>query len=161
MNEPLPATIDGRSLAKLTGYTWRWIQEQAERGIVKKTGRGEFDFAGSIQGIINFLKQKDEPARERLTKAQASREERIDRAEAGEEIKLEVAKSDWSNVVLMFRQRMISVGNNVESKCGLTEAQRKSIEQEISDGLRELEKKMTCKAEEIEQEENERASQTA
>ena len=153
MTTPLPETVSALDLSILTGCTKRWIQELAERGTIQKSGRGDYPLVDSIKAIIAFHKKTDEPARERLTKAQASREERKDRAEAGEEIKLEVAKSDWANVVLMFRQRMLSIGNNVQSKCDLTEAQRKMIEQEVADGLRELEKKMTYKAEQIEQEE--------
>lgn len=153
MNSPLPETIDGRALAKLTGYTWRWIQEQAERGIVIKTGRGEFDLAASIQGIIKSLKQKDEPARERLTKAQASREERKDRMESGEDVKLEIVKKDWGDITITFRERVLRIPNNIQSKCGLTDIQLKALQLEISDGLRELQKKLLYEADEIEQQE--------
>jgi phage terminase Nu1 subunit (DNA packaging protein) len=149
----LPETIDGRALAKLTGYTWRWIQEMAERGIVKKTGRGEFNFAGSIQGIIGSLKQKEPLESERFKKAQANREERKDRMESGEDVKLESVKKDWGDITITFRERVLRIPNNIQSKCGLTDIQLKALQLEISDGLRELQKKLLYEADEIENKE--------
>ena len=149
MTTPLPETVNALDLSILTGCTKRWIQELAERGTIQKSGRGDYPLVGSIKAIIAFHKKTDEPARERLTKAQASREERKDRMEAAEDIHADVVFKQWENVILIFRERMLRVANNVQSKCGLTEIQRKAIEQEVSDGLRELDKKIVYTAEQI------------
>ena len=139
--------------SRLTGFTKRWIYELVEQGFIPKPKGENISLSGAIQGVIKFYSRKKEPSRERLTKAQASREERKDRTEAGETIPSHAVTSSWENVVLILRERVMRIPNNLQSKCGLTESQRKSAEQESSDALCELQKKMVYLADQADGEE--------
>ena len=119
----------------------------ADENKIPKPKRGYYDFEASIKGVIRAYGEKPAPAIERLTIAKAKREERKDRMEAGEDIAAQSVFRAWENIVLIFRERMLHVGNNVQSKAGLTELQRKAIDQEVSDALRELMKKMVYASE--------------
>lgn len=143
----IPTLVHEKDLARLVTLSARRLRQLADEGKFPKPKEAFYKFWPAVQGIIRFYSERPAPARERLTKAQASREERKDRMESGEDIHSDIVRRGWSDVCLLFRQRMLAVGNNVQSKSGITEPQRAAIEQEIADGLRELDKRIHYAAE--------------
>jgi phage terminase Nu1 subunit (DNA packaging protein) len=143
----LPQKIHRKELAELIGVTPRRIDQLAEDGHIPKLDGGMIDFKGAIQGLLNRKKENTTPAVERLNLAKAKREERKDRIEEGETMQSQDVYRVWENIVLAVRERVLKIGNNVQSKCGATEEQRKTIEQEASDALKELEKQLIYMAE--------------
>ena len=140
-------------LSKLAGCQKRWIYELIEQDFIPKPIEDVVSLSESIQGIVRFYSRKKEPSRERFNRAQANREERKDKMEAGETVSISTVLKKWEDVLLIFRERVMRIPNNMQSKCGLTEPQRKSAEQEVSDALNELKKKVIYEAEKSDEEE--------
>ncbi len=146
----LPKNIHVSELARLTGYTPQWFWELAGRGYFPKPVKNIYDFQVTIRGLLKFKDEKQTPAMERLTIAKANREERRDKAEAGETIPRQVVFDEWANVILITRQRMLSIGNNLQSKRGISQADREAIDAEVRDALLELKRQMIYRADKLE-----------
>jgi len=142
----IPEKIHRKDLAELIGLTPRRVDQMAEDGIIPKGENGMIDFKGAIQGLLNRKKENTTPAVDRLNLAKAKREERKDRQEAGDDISAPVVIRTWEEVAVTVKQRFLRVGNNVQSKLGLTEAQRLAIDEEIRGALSEFGKKLNYAA---------------
>ena len=142
----IPEKIHRKDLAELIGLTPRRVDQMAEDGVIPKSVDGMIDFKGAIQGLINRKKENNTPAAERLNLARAKREERKDRQEAGEDIPAPIVLKAWEEITATWKQRMLRVGNNVQSKIGLTEQQRAVVDDEVRGGLMELGKKLNYAA---------------
>lgn len=147
MIQELPATIHQSELADIAGVTERWLRQQSTDGILPKCDRCRFPTRDSLIALRRYWAEKETPASERKIRAEASILERKDKREAGDTLDIEVVKKSWENVTLIFRQRILRIGNNSQSKAGLNDSQRKSIDLECADALRELEKKLIYMAE--------------
>lgn len=142
----LPETIHQDDLASFLNLTVRRINGIADERGITKPQRGVFVFQEIVLAILEDRKKKDTPAKERLDAAKASREERKDRQESGEDISANVVTKAWEQLVVTVRQRFLRIGNNVQSKLGLTEAQRAAVDSEVREALGELAKKLTYAA---------------
>ena len=138
----LPENIHQDEVATLIGLTTRRIEVIAKENGVNKTSPAHFNFAEIIRACIAEKEKKTSPAIERLNLAKAKREERKDAIEAGEIVTVEIVLKATADRDESFKQRMLRIGNNVQSKIGLNESQRKAIDIEVRDGLVELEKKL-------------------
>lgn len=134
-------------IAELVGLSSRRVQQIAAEHGIEKASRGIYDLAKVVRAILAEKDKKATPAIERLNAAKASREERKDRQEAGDVIPSAIVIRAWENVITVVKQRMLRIGNNVQSKIGLSEDQRRAVDEEAREGLRELEKKITYSAE--------------
>lgn len=143
----LPETINQKDLSELIGLTVRRLDSIAKDNGVNKVARGVYNFKAVIQAILKEKDKKSTPAVERLYAAKASREERKDKQESGDVITSAIFVKAHENIVVNFKQRMLRVGNNVQSKLGLSEPQRKAVDDEVREGLKELEKKLEYAAE--------------
>ena len=144
----IPEKVHSKDLAAFIGVTHRRIHQYADEGVIPKGVEAIYPFAESIRGLLNKEDgRKAGGASERLNTAKAKREERKDRIEEGETMQSQDVYRVWENIVLAVRERVLKIGNNVQSKCGATEEQRKTIEQEASDALKELEKQLIYMAE--------------
>ena len=92
-------------------------------------------------------------AAERKAIAEANRAERKDLLEAGSIIPADKAGQVWEDLTMMFRQRALNVGNNLESQGKINHEQRIALDAEIKSALSELSKAIDYKAGEIEKEE--------
>ena len=142
----LPEKIHRKELAELIGLTPRRVDQMAEDGTIPKSDNGMIDFKGAIQGLLNRKKENTAPAVERLNLAKAKREERKDRQESGEDVSVPVVNRAWAEIGVTMTQRIMRIGNNVQSKIGLTEPQRKAIDDESRAALSELGKKINLAA---------------
>lgn len=148
--------IHEKDVSLIVGVTTRQLRNKAEEGLFPKPVDGFYNSLPEIvQSLLKQHKKKTTPAIERLNAAKANREERKDKQEAGDTIPAPIVYSAWENIVLIFRERVLKIGNNVQSKSGLNESQRKAVDQEAGDALRELEKRLNYQAEEYEKEEDE------
>lgn len=77
--------ISVKFLANVLGVTERWVQQLEKQGILKKTGRGRYDLAGSVQAYVAF-KVESEVAR--AMPEESSPGERV-KAERARKLKLE------------------------------------------------------------------------
>lgn len=152
----LPKKIHRKELAELIGVTPRRIDQLAEDGHIPKLDGGMIDFKGAIQGLLNRKKENTTPAVERLNLAKAKREERKDRQESGDDISAPVVIRAWEEIAVTWKQRMLRVGNNVQSKIGLTEPQRAAVDDEVRGALGELGKKLNYAAAQAELEGDEK-----
>lgn len=137
----IPETIHRKELAELIEVTPRRIDQLSEDGHLPKGEKGEFNFREAIRMLLTREKKEKTPAIERLNLAKAKREERKDRQEAGDDISAPVVVRAWEEITVTWKQRMLRVGNNVQSKIGLTEPQRAAIDDEVRGALAELGKK--------------------
>ena len=130
-------------LAAVTGFNRETIRK---RLIALKPIRVDEKtrFYGAPECFLKLM--RGESARERLDAAKASREERKDRMESGDTIHGPVVFSTWENIVVAFRERVLRIGNNVQSKARLNDEQRRAVDGECADTLKELEKKMNYMA---------------
>ena len=142
----LPAKIHRKELAQLIGLTPRRVDQMAEDGVIPKSVDGMIDFKGAIQGLINKKKEVNTPAAERLNLARARREERKDRQESGDDISAPIVNRAWEEITVTWKQRMLRVGNNVQSKVGLSEPQRAAVDEEVRGALGELGKQLNYAA---------------
>ena len=142
----LPEKIHRKELAELLGLTPRRVDQMCEDGVIPKSENGMIDFKGAIQGLLNRKKENTAPAVERLNLAKAKREERKDRQESGDDISAPVVIRAWEEITVTWKQRMLRVGNNVQSKVGLTEPQRAAVDDEVRSALGELGKKLNYAA---------------
>ena len=149
----LPKTIHADDLAEIEGVTVRWLRQRATDGVIPQATRAEYPLKETLIALRLARMVKETPASERKLKAEASILERKDRREAGETIEADQVFKAWENITLVFRQRVLRIGNNVQSKAGLSDHQRKSVDQECADAFRELEKKLNYFAEQEEEEE--------
>lgn len=148
----LPEKIHAEEIAPILGVTSRRLMQLAKEGYFPEPERGWYKFAELLAGFVKSREAKETPASERKLRAEASILERKDRREAGETMDAEQVFKAWENVTLIFRQRILRIGNNVQSKAGLNDAQRKSVDTECADACRELEKKLIYTAEQEESE---------
>jgi hypothetical protein len=140
-SENLPEHVSRLTLAGLIGLSADTIDDLALKGKIPASIRGSYPLRPCLRALYLYAKSsKHEPAMERLTKAKASREERRDRIEAGEVIESNQVTRAWENIVLLFRQRVLRIGNNIQSKCGVADPVRKAIDEEVSVALIELQK---------------------
>jgi len=152
----LPDKIHRKDLAALLELTPRRIDQMSEDGIIPKSENGMIDFAGAIRALLNRKKEEKMPAVERLNLAKARREERKDRQESGDDISAPIAVRAWEEIAVTWKQRMLRVGNNVQSKIGLTEPQRAAVDEEVRGAMAELGKKLNYAAQVAEDEGDEK-----
>jgi len=77
--------ISVKFLAEVLGVTERWVQQLEKQGVLKKSGRGRYDLAASVQAYIKF-KVESEVAR--AVPEESSPGERV-KAERARKLKLE------------------------------------------------------------------------
>ncbi len=152
----LPETIHRKELAELIEKTPRRVDQMAEDGIIPKSDNGMLPFVETIRALINRRREEKTPAVERLNLAKAKREERKDRQESGDDISAPVVVRAWEEIAVTWKQRMLRVGNNVQSKIGLTEPQRAAVDEEVRGALAELGKKLNYAAQVAEDETDEK-----
>jgi len=148
----LPKTIRGDELAGLCGLTDRRLRQLAKEGYFKPPVKGMYQTGDALRGIFKSREAKETPASERKIAAEASILERRDRREAGDTMTGDEVYRAWENVIVILRERILRIGNNAQSKAGLNEQQRKVVDQESFDALRELEKKLNYFANEVDEE---------
>jgi hypothetical protein len=144
-------------LASLSNLSQRRIYQLAAQNRIPQPEKGFLPEAESIRALFSYFQREREGiARERMLKVAAERRmaERKDRMEEGDAIARPAITDAWSNIILIFRERMLRIGNNVQSKAALTELQRAAVEQEVSDALHELKKKLVYASEGETDEEN-------
>lgn len=117
--------IDRRTLTK------RLRQESIEPG---KDGKySTADIASTIYGDL-------EGERTLLTKAQRRREEIKLAKEKEQVIDAEIVRQTWESIIVPAKQKFMGLPSKMESRMGLSEAQRKQLEAEVDDILNDLAK---------------------
>jgi phage terminase Nu1 subunit (DNA packaging protein) len=110
-----PASI----IARLFDLTERRVRQLSDEAVIPKPKDGKYDLAGSIMGYIRYLKKiasKKQPAdteeqqvRMRILRAQAATAEMDLKKETGEFMPVDKAISDWKNMILAFKSRMLAL----------------------------------------------------
>ena len=142
----IPETVTQDELGIFLDLSKRRIEQLVADGTFPKKSYRELDFKGCIKGLRGRQKEKTAPAVERLNLAKAKREERKDRQESGDDVSVPVVNRAWAEIGVTTTQRVMRIGNNVQSKIGLTEPQRKAIDDEARAALTELGKQVNLAA---------------
>ena len=140
--------VDVSTLAILFGVSQRRIQEFAQLGVLKKTGRGRYNLTDCVKRFVHFLREKRaqypidlQNERARLTKLQADKCD-LELMEArGEVIRAEDVARTWADLVIAARSRLLAIPTSLtpavmaaDKLNTVTELLRDSIE----DALNEL-----------------------
>jgi|ERR1700690_114085 len=90
--------------------------------------------------LISDKRRNEDKAGLKLLTAKANREERKDRMEDGEIISISDAHAELEDMQQSVKQKMLSLGNNLQSILNLDEAGRKTVDRIVRDILVELSK---------------------
>jgi hypothetical protein len=115
----------------------------------------------TITALFNFYQRDgEEIQKERLAKLTAERKmTELDLAQAeGAAIPTATVIDEWSDLVVMMKQRLLSAAHNLQSTGRLNREQRGAVDAEITGALSELARKINYRANAVEAEEK---SQTA
>jgi len=142
----LPEIVHQEDIAELYNLSPRQVQNIGDDNKLIRPKAAHYNLREWVRARDAEREKKSTPAIERSNLAKAKREERKDKIESGEIIEANTVIKAWENVTVTWRQRMLKVGNNVQSKVGLNEQQRKAVDDEVSEGLKELDKKLNYAA---------------
>jgi hypothetical protein len=122
--ETLPAMVGGSTLAYLFGVSDSYISKMAERGIIPKSGRGQYPFVACLQAYISYLdagttgeeedKTNYQAEKTRLTAAQADKAELDYKITQGEYIAAHEVATAWNKIMGEVKAQMM----NLPSKIG-------------------------------------------
>ena len=141
-------------MVRVTGINRRTIEKRLENlQPLRKEGAMAIYSAPACFRAAMVLARPAGNNAERLATAQANRAERKDQIESGEVIPTNRVIQSWEDLVLMFRQRLVNTGNNLESQGKLDHAARVALDAEINAALSELAKEISYSADKIEKEE--------
>jgi phage terminase Nu1 subunit (DNA packaging protein) len=95
------------------------VRQLSDEFVIPKPKDGKYDLGGSITGYIRYLRNiaakktpentEEQEVRMRILRAQAAAAEMDLKKETGEFIPVEKAISDWKNMILAFRSRMLAI----------------------------------------------------
>jgi hypothetical protein len=141
-------------MVRVTGINRRTIEKRLEdlQPLRKEGAMAIYSAPACFRAAMVLARPVGNNA-ERLATAQANRAERKDQIESGEVIPTNRVIQAWEDLVLLFRQRLVNAGNNLESQGKLDHAQRVALDGEINSALAELSKAISYNADKIEKEE--------
>lgn len=119
----LPEIVHESQMASLLGISRQAIGEQVRNGILKRSGRAQFDLAASIKAYCTHLREHAARAgrptaagneelkaeRLRLTKAQAEAQEAKNRLAAGEMVSADAVSREWQSILRDVRAAVLAV----------------------------------------------------
>lgn len=112
----LPEVIDVNTLAELLMLDPRRIQQLADEDIVKKEKRGEYELLLSVQGYINYLRERADgnptvmlEHKVRLAKAKADTAEMEAAQMKGQLLEAEQVQSTWESLLGHVRTRFLAM----------------------------------------------------
>jgi phage terminase Nu1 subunit (DNA packaging protein) len=156
MSEPTKSpTVDVNTLAKLFNLTTVWIQKLAEKKIIVKAGRGQYELWPSIKGYITHLQtrktnqhdgsntedgQNYEAHRARLTRAKADIAEIDAELKKGTTHDAQAVAAVWADMIGNARAKLLGLPTKLAGALdGLTITERESLIKEgVNEALREL-----------------------
>jgi phage terminase Nu1 subunit (DNA packaging protein) len=120
------------TLAKLFELTERRVRQLSSESIIPSPKDGKYDLTGSVRGYIRYLKKlafskcpegtEEHELRMRILRAQAATAELDMQKETGESIPVAQAMTDWQNMALSFKARILAMPYRLAcSIIGLTE----------------------------------------
>jgi len=134
-------------MQRVTGIAYETINSRlADLLPIRKEGSAAIYLAPACFRAAMKLSRPAGNSAERLARAQANRAERKDQLEAGEAIPTNRVIQSWEDLVLMFRQRLVNTGNNLESQGKIDHAARVALDAEINAAFSELSKEISYKA---------------
>ena len=134
-------------LSLVTGIDRRTVVKRLMEITPKEeTTNGKIYLAPACFQAIMTVEKKRQGAAERLAIANANRAERKDLVEAGNTITIDRAEAAWEDLVILFKQRSLNVGNNLESQGKINHDQRVALDYEIKSALSELSKEISYRA---------------
>lgn len=143
--------VSGRDLASVFGVTDRLIRDFADRGLVKKTGRGRYLMVESVRlytehlrgiasgrgGEQNVLDLTAERAR--LAKEQADAQELKNAVARRELVVVTEVERGWQDILRKVRSRILACPSRIRSRLShLTVFDGEVIDAELREALTEL-----------------------
>lgn len=118
----MPATVGGSTLAYIFGVSDSYISKMAERGIIPKSGRGEYPFIACLKAYIDYQDQGEkeenvpnyQAEKTRLTAAQADKAEFDLKIANGEYIPVHEVATAWNKIAGEVKAQLL----NLPSKIG-------------------------------------------
>ncbi len=140
-------------LSLVTGIDRRTcIKRLAEVSPEKETTNGRIYLSPAcFQAVMQTARKKGNAA-ERLALANAERAERKNNVESLKYIPTDRVAQAWEDLIVLCKQRILNVGNNLESQGKINHEQRLAIDAENKSALAELSKDISYKADKEESE---------
>jgi phage terminase Nu1 subunit (DNA packaging protein) len=143
-------TVNGKELAEMLGVTTRWIADLEKKGVLFKSGYGEWDLRKSVQGYCRYVRAQSAPAdgpdgyeadKARKMKADADRAE-LDVAKAAGAVveAARVGKVVESGIAVAVA-KLANVGRKAAPRARIAKSNKdaaKIIEDEIRSACEEL-----------------------
>lgn len=146
-NETKEKSVPAATLSALFDCTERALRDLADRGIVKKTGRGRYAFDQSIRGYVRHLRgvasgrdgatESLTAARTRLAQAKAAQAEAQIKIASGEMVAAADVERTWSNSYSTIRRVIMGLPARIASDLSLTRADAARIDDMVRDALNE------------------------
>ena len=146
-NETKEKSVPAATLSALFDCTERALRDLADRGIVKKTGRGRYALDPSITGYVRHLRSVASgrdgategltAARIRLAQAKAQEAETKNRIASGEMVAAADVEKRWSHNFSLIRSRMMALPSRIVADLNLTRADAVRIDDIVRDTLTE------------------------
>jgi len=146
--DPLVRSVSSSELADLLGISPRWVQKLTADGTLKKNAEDRYGLAEAVQGYCEYLRgstksnQGDLDAETlRLTRAKADKAEISVEILLGETVRIEAVSQIWSDLVTVFRSRMLGLPNKLAATLALKDDPaeiRQLVMEEVRDALEDL-----------------------
>jgi phage terminase Nu1 subunit (DNA packaging protein) len=147
MNETKEKSVPASTLSALFDCSDRALRDLADKGIIKKIGRGRYAFDQSIRGYVRHLRSVASgrgdssetltAARIRLAQAKAQEAETKNRIASGEMVAAADVERTWSNSYSIIRRVIMGLPARIASDLSLTRADAARIDDMVRDALNE------------------------
>ena len=147
MNETKEKSVPAATLSTLFDCSDRALRDLADKGIIKKIGRGRYALDQSITGYIAHLRsvasgrdgatESLTAARTRLAQAKAAQAEAQIKITSGELVRADDVEKRWSHNFALIRSRMMALPSRIAADLNLTRADAVRIDDIVRDTLTE------------------------
>jgi len=142
--------VAAKVVADWLGVSERSVREMADKGIVVRSGRGQYDLKSSVQAVLRHQREiaagrgganqvLDLTAeRARLAKEQADGQAIKNAISHGELVPASAVREQWEDIIQTARAALMAVPSRCAERLGLEQFHVESIDREIRDALEAL-----------------------
>jgi hypothetical protein len=146
---PTPITATAKSLAELSGWTPRWINELARKGYLPAPANGRFELLPALKGMFQYAREaiarRADRSLEELKKSKLTKENALLELRLGEETKrlvpLAEVQKDWGTIVTTVHARLNQMPGKLSAQLAAVRSEgdaRRLVQAELNEALENL-----------------------
>lgn len=148
-NIQVPELVDNKILSRILGVTGQTVNQLVHKGVIVRAERGRYYFFDSVTNYIKYVRTGERSTgsedyqfhRARKVKAQAEKEERLNKIAEGQLLSRELIHSAVTDAFLRVRGKILGMSNKVAALIvGMDSIPeiKSIIDKHVEDALREL-----------------------